>query len=308
MMPLDEYNALIKMPQDPTNSGRIEGNGFPTRFGMLSQSIGAILTSSVTSIARTDDKGFVLPGTTVRIPAKPKSCAVDVCFLLDISPSISDPVDGGYPGAIEVQQELVATLVQGLVGSSANVAAIAFAGTTSILHALTPVTAGSLDTIMTSIRTKLSEVESTHITDGLSACQLQLAGSASAAAGHKQVIVLLTDGGPTGGDTPEAVQQAVTSHPGFAYYTIAFGTKPDLDLLKRIADRPNDGHWVAGMLGSALDTPLLREVGQAMCSTQAGECQWCAASPASGCSAGPCIRYDAPALSYYGSTDVLPRA
>jgi hypothetical protein len=189
-----------------------------------------------------------------------------------MSGSITDPKEGGYPGAVEVQQELVATLIQGLVGSSANVAAVAFAVSTNILQALVRVTAGSLDGIQASLRFKVAEDQSTHISAGLSACQLQLAGSPSAAAGHKQVIVLLTDGAPNDGDTPEAVQQAVAAHPGFAYYTIAFGTKPDLDLLKRIAGRPTDGHWVAGMLGSALDTPLLREVGQAMCSTQSGKC------------------------------------
>lgn len=275
--PLSVYRAVFAVPPDPADTGfigKIEGNGFPTRFGMLSQSIGAIPKSSVTSIARTDDNGYKLPGTTVRIPAKPKSCAVDVCFLVDISPSISDPADGGYAGAIEVQQELVDALVQGLVGSSANVAAVAFAGTINILQPLTPVTAGSLDTILASIRTKLSQLDSTRVSDGLAACQLQLAGSASAAARHKQVIALLTDGGPTGGDTAEAVEKAVTTHPGFAYFTIAFGTKPDLDLLKRISDRPVDRHWVAGMLGSALDTPLLWDVGQAMCSVQSGKNVW----------------------------------
>ncbi|MEO8082587.1 MAG: VWA domain-containing protein [Ardenticatenales bacterium] len=151
---------------------------------------------------------------------------IDVALVIDRSGSMAGPaIVGAKNGALAFLGELAP--------GAAQVALVAFSTSADVLQPLT----GAFASVVKGVR-QLVPAGQTAIHLGLEAGLSELEGP-SARAGVPKVVVLMTDGRPSGGRTDTVAAADQIRAKGITIYTIGLGPDIDTDLLKSIASSPD---------------------------------------------------------------------
>lgn len=151
---------------------------------------------------------------------------IDVALVIDRSGSMAGPaIVGAKNGALAFLGELAP--------GAAQVALVAFSTSADVLQPLT----GQFANVVRGVR-QLTPAGQTAIHLGLDAGLAELEG-ASARPGVPKVVVLMTDGRPSGGRAETAQAADRIKAKGFTLYTIGLGADLDFDLLASIASSPD---------------------------------------------------------------------
>jgi uncharacterized protein YegL len=164
---------------------------------------------------------------------QPGSQNADVAMVIDTSGSMSGTTSPGGPTKIEAARESARQFVLQLVSGRDQSAVIQFNTDATVLEPLTPdiaKAAAAMD--------RLTQAVGTRIDLALDAAVAELTGP-NKKPGNNPVIILLTDGAPTG-VTPDEVRAAANAAKaaGMLIYTIGLGQDVDQVLLRDIASKP----------------------------------------------------------------------
>ncbi len=162
----------------------------------------------------------------------PETRNADVVLVIDTSNSMSERTSPGGPTKLEAARDAAKTFVSQLVASRDQAAVIQFNSAATILAGLTPdpaIAGAALD--------RLTQGGGTRIDLGIDAARAELTGPGRRA-GNNPVLILLTDGAPSG-TTPEEVRAAAARAQAerILMFTIGLGLDVDAGLLADIASR-----------------------------------------------------------------------
>lgn len=228
----DPFHVVLPVPRV-----RVYGELPPTATSSATPAPTATLTATpeptATPRPTLPPKPIYLPILPLTAPCRPETRNADIALVIDSSSSMTETTRPGGPTKLAAAQEAARAFLAQLAAVGSQAALIQFSNTAAVLVPLTPdiaaVTAG-LD--------RLTQASGTRIDLALDSAVAELTGSARRA-GNNPVIILLTDGEPTG-TTTDAVQQAAlrAKTAGMLVFTIGLGQAVDRALLSDIASRP----------------------------------------------------------------------
>jgi len=166
-------------------------------------------------------------------PCQPESRHADTILVLDTSGSMSDTTSPGGPTKLDAARDAARAFLAQLQPERDQAALVQFNTAAQVLVPLT----GDIPRVSTGL-TQLTQASGTRIDLALDAAATELAGPARRP-GNNAVIILLTDGDPTGA-TPDDVRQAAARAKvaGALVFTIGLGQGLDDALLADVASRP----------------------------------------------------------------------
>ncbi len=162
-----------------------------------------------------------------------RTVQVDVALVLDTSGSMNEQSYEGGPTKLAAAQGAARLFVDQLALPADRATLVTFNGEVTLAQPLTGDKAALL-AALDAIQTRTG----TRIDLGLLAARDELTGPA-AEPGRNRVIVLLTDGQPTGVEPQEVVTAATAAKAdGLELYAIGLGSDVDADLLREVASGP----------------------------------------------------------------------
>ncbi len=166
-------------------------------------------------------------------PCRPDSRHADVALVIDTSGSMTEVTSPGGPTKLEAAREAARAFVLQLVAGRDQAAVLQFNNEATVLEPLTPDIARAASGL-----DRLSQASGTRLDLALEAAAAELGGP-NRRADNNAVIVLLTDGAPTG-VTPDEVRVAAAGAKaaGLLVFTIGLGQDVDQALLGDVASRP----------------------------------------------------------------------
>jgi Mg-chelatase subunit ChlD len=175
-----------------------------------------------------------LPALLHTAPCKPDSRHADIVLVIDSSGSMSETTSAGGPTKLAAAQDAARSFLGRLVTGRDQAALIQFNTAATVLVPLT----GDIGAVTAGLGT-LSQASGTRIDLALDAAAAELVGP-NRRADNVPVIILLTDGEPTGA-SPEEVRQAAAraKAAGALVFTIGLGQALDAGLLTDLASRPD---------------------------------------------------------------------
>ncbi len=174
-----------------------------------------------------------LPLALWTLPCTPGSRNADVALVIDTSGSMSDPTSPGGPTKLQAARDAARAFVLQLQPGRDQAALVQFNGAAAVVEPLT----GDIARVAVGLD-RLSQATGTRIDLALDAAAGELIGPARRAA-NNPVIILLTDGAPTGVTPAEVLAAADRAKAaGLLIYTIGLGQDVDADLLRSVAGRP----------------------------------------------------------------------
>jgi Mg-chelatase subunit ChlD len=167
-------------------------------------------------------------------PCTPQTRNADVAMVLDTSGSMSDPTTPGGPTKFDAAKAAAKTFLENLVAGRDQAAIVQFNSTAEVLVHLTPDPAAAVAGLA-----QLTQSPGTRIDLALKVAREELTGPAHRAR-NNAVLILLTDGEPSG-TTPEEVlaEATLSKNAGILVFTIGLGETVDHNLLRGIATEPD---------------------------------------------------------------------
>jgi Mg-chelatase subunit ChlD len=156
--------------------------------------------------------------------------SLDVILLLDASGSMKDPIAPNGPTKLGTAQDALVQFLNLMVLSRDQARLVSFSNDADLLHMLSQdrdrlITAVQATTASGISRLDLGLIEAHHEAIGI-----------RHTSNAKPVIIMLTDGAPSGTDEPTVLQTASAAKAaGIEIYTIGFGSPVNKALLEQIA-------------------------------------------------------------------------
>ena len=171
---------------------------------------------------------------TLRDRCTPKDRNADVALVIDTSGSMSAPTSPGGPSKLEAAKDAARVFLEQLVAGRDQSSIVQFNNEALVVVPLTDdpaVAIAGLD--------KLTQAPGTRIDLALDAGHQVLVGP-DHRPDNNAVLILLTDGKPTGTTEEEVLAAAGRAHEaGILVFTIGLGSAVDGELLSRIASQPD---------------------------------------------------------------------
>jgi uncharacterized protein YegL len=174
-----------------------------------------------------------LPILLLTEPCQPGSKNADVAVVIDTSGSMSETTSAGGPTKLVAARDAARSFLKQLVAGQDQAALVQFNADATVLVGLT----GNIAAVDAGL-SRLTQGTGTRIDLALAAATAELTGPARKS-GNNPVIILLTDGAPTG-VTADDVRKAAddAKKAGLLVFTIGLGSDLDPELLRDIATRP----------------------------------------------------------------------
>lgn len=222
-LPIPKIRVYGALPPSPTSS--------PTRTPSPT-STGTSEPTPTTGPTR-PPRPIYLPLLLHTQPCQPDTRNADVALVIDTSGSMSEATRPGGPTKLAAAQDAARAFLGQLKAGRDQAALIQFNNSATVTVALTPDIAA-----VTAGLASLSQASGTRIDEALDAAVAELTGPLRRSA-NNPVIVLLTDGEPTG-VTPDEVRKAAlrARSAGLLVFTIGLGSAVDHALLGDVASRP----------------------------------------------------------------------
>ena len=166
-------------------------------------------------------------------PCKPETKSVDIALVIDTSGSMSETTSPGGPTKLQAATDAARTFLGQLVAGRDQATLVQF---NNAAHVVVPLSDGGAAAVAG--LALLTQDNGTRIDLGLDAAAGALAVPERKAS-NTPVIILLTDGEPTGA-TPDEVRVAAlrAKGAGMLVYTIGLGTSIDVALMRDVATKP----------------------------------------------------------------------
>jgi sugar lactone lactonase YvrE/uncharacterized protein YegL len=164
---------------------------------------------------------------------KPGSRNADVALVIDTSGSMSETTSPGGPTKLVAAQDAARAFLGQLQAGRDQVALVQFNTTATVVEPLT----GNIAAVTAAV-SRLTQAPGTRIDLALDLATAELVGPGRLP-GNNPVIILLTDGEPTGA-TPDDVRQAANRAraAGMLVFTIGLGQAVDQQLMRDVATIP----------------------------------------------------------------------
>ncbi|MFN8422125.1 MAG: VWA domain-containing protein [Anaerolineae bacterium] len=174
-----------------------------------------------------------LPVNLKMQPCKPETKAVDIALVIDTSGSMSETTSPGGPKKLQAATDAARTFLGQLVAGRDQAALVQFNNAARLVVPLSDGGAAAVAGLA-----QLTQDTGTRIDLALDAATAALSVPARKPT-NNPVIVLLTDGEPTGA-TPDEVRAAAAraKGAGMLIYTIGLGSSVDAALMRDVATRP----------------------------------------------------------------------
>ena len=165
-------------------------------------------------------------------PCQPDTRSADVALVIDTSGSMSAVTSAGGPSKLDAAREAARQFVGRMSAGRDQAAVIQFNSEVVVLQPLSADLAGASAAL-----DRLTQATGTRIDMALDAARAELTGPARRQ-GNNPVLILLTDGAPTG-TTPDEVRIAalLAKNAGILVFTIGLGLDVDSGLLRDVAGR-----------------------------------------------------------------------
>lgn len=157
----------------------------------------------------------------------------DVVLVLDASTSMNETTSPGGPTKLQAAKDAARAFLGQLVAGRDQAALVQFNSEATLLVDLTDqpaIAIAGLD--------RISQSGGTAIDKALTAGAAVLRGPGRRAS-NNAVLILLTDGEPTGTTREQVLAAALEARSAALVFTIGLGTAVDQDLMRAIASRPN---------------------------------------------------------------------
>ena len=188
-------------------------------------------TATATATATREPRALYLP-LLLHLKCGDTERNADVVLVLDASTSMSETTSPGGPTKLEAAKDAARAFLGQLVAGRDQAALVQFNSEATVLVDLTDqpaVAIAGLD--------RISQASGTAINRALTA-GAAVFGGANRRPSNNAVLILLTDGEPTGTTREEVLAAAAQAQASALVFTIGLGQAVDQDLLRAIASRP----------------------------------------------------------------------
>ncbi|HRA19876.1 MAG TPA: VWA domain-containing protein [Anaerolineae bacterium] len=189
-------------------------------------------TSTATATATREPQALYLP-LLLHLKCGDTERNADVVLVLDASTSMSETTSPGGPTKLQAAKDAARVFMGQLVAGRDQVALVQFNSEATVLVDLT-----DQPTVAIAGLDRISQASGTAINKALTAGAAVFGGPGRRVS-NNAVLILLTDGEPTGTTREEVLAAAGQAQAAALVFTIGLGQAVDQELLRAIASRSN---------------------------------------------------------------------